>query len=175
MTRSQPARSYSRSRSATSSTEPTSARCEYAGEPVVEARLARDALVQLSRALERVGVGLADQAAGHRRVAQRAAGRLARVLHLRADAREVLGRGERRVVLVGEARGRLGGAARAAAADEERRARLLHRLRLRRRVLERVVRAAEVDALFGPEPVHDLELLGEHLRGASDVSGNGKP
>ena len=42
--------------------------------------------------------------------------------------------------------------------------RLLHRLRLRGRVLERVVRPAEVDAVLGPEPVHDLELLREHLQ-----------
>ena len=51
----------------------------------------------------------------------------------------------------------------AAAAYEQRRPRLLHRLRLRRRVFERVVPAVEVDALLRPEPVDDLDLLGEHL------------
>ena len=40
--------------------------------------------------------------------------------------------------------------------------RLLQRLRLRRRILEDVVVAAEVDARLRPEPVHELELLGEH-------------
>src|SRR4051812_9924607 len=40
--------------------------------------------------------------------------------------------------------------------------RLLQRLRLRGRVLERVVLAAEVDAILRPEAVHDLELLREH-------------
>ena len=39
----------------------------------------------------------------------------------------------------------------------------LHRLRQAGRVLEHVVAAVEVDVLLRPEPVHDLELLGEHL------------
>ena len=41
--------------------------------------------------------------------------------------------------------------------------RLLDGLRLGGRVVERVVAASEVDAVFRPEAVHDLELLGEHL------------
>ena len=39
----------------------------------------------------------------------------------------------------------------------------LHGLRQPGRVLERVVPAVEVDVRLRPEPVHDLELLGEHL------------
>src|SRR5262249_43945825 len=70
---------------------------------------------------------------------------------------------ERRVVLVGELERGRDGAAAASTADEQRRPRLLNRLRLRGRVLERVVPAAEVDPLLGPEPVHDLDLLGAHL------------
>jgi hypothetical protein len=68
------------------------------------------------------------------------------------------------VLYSSEARCRVCSAARPAAADEQRRPRLLQRLRLGRRVLERVVRSAEVDVLLGPEPVHDLELFGEHLQ-----------
>src|SRR2546423_7132060 len=68
-------------------------------EPIVEAALALDARVELLRTLERVGVGVADQAACHRRVVQRASGGLARLLYLRPDARELLRRFERRVVL----------------------------------------------------------------------------
>src|ERR1700730_5395609 len=82
------------------------------GEPVVEAVVARNAPVELLRALERVSAGLADQAARHRRVAQRAAGRLGCLLHLGADACEVLRRSEGRVVLVREAGGGLGSTAR---------------------------------------------------------------
>src|SRR5215470_4315369 len=106
-------------------------------------------------ALERVLPGLADQTSGHDREAQRP--------RLLADRCSVLGRDERRVVLVREAERGFEGAAAASSADKQRRSWPLDGPRLRGRVLERVVPALEVDALLGPEPVDDLDLLREHL------------
>ena len=135
-------------------------------EPIVEAGVARCAAVELARSLQRVGLSRADQAAAHGGEPHRcwiAAGALARGDDLRADRRELVRRDERAVVLVGEARRRVGGAAQTLAADEERRMRLLHRLGQAGSVVEDVVAAAEVDAVLRPEPVHDLQLLREHL------------
>ena len=56
-----------------------------AREPGVEVGVAVDAAVEPPGALERVVVGRADQAAGHRRVAERAVGTLAGALDLGAD------------------------------------------------------------------------------------------
>src|SRR5437773_642441 len=69
-------------------------------EPRVEVGLPGRTLVETSRALERLVVRLADEAAGHRRVAERAPRARGCGFDLRADAREVVGGGEGRVVLV---------------------------------------------------------------------------
>jgi hypothetical protein len=119
-------------------------------------------LVQASRTRECVLVRLADETAGHQRVAERSPDVVGGALHLLADPRELFARREGRVVLVGKAGGGKRRTALAAAADEQRRVRLLNRFWLRGRILEPVVRASEVDSLFAPQPVHDLELLGKH-------------
>src|SRR5439155_21931546 len=99
------------------------------GEPVVERGVAWPSRVERARTLERVVACLADDAARHDREAQRP--------RLLPDRRGVLGRDERRVVLVGEPERGLDGAPPAAAADEQRRPWLLNRLRLSGSVLQR--------------------------------------
>src|SRR4051812_41433319 len=74
-----------------------------------------------------------------------AAGGFARVVELRPQLAAFLERGERRVVLVRPARRELEAAGTAAAADDERWVRLLHRLRQRVEVLHHVVLAAEAE------------------------------
>ena len=165
ITRSQPAASYSRRRAATSSTEPISERSRVRRDPVVERHVARDTAVQLTRALERFIVRCADEAAvivekrivaGSRPARSHAAVTLARTAAnssgdlngvLYSSAKRAAGSAVPRVPLPPTSNGGCGS---------------LHGFRQRGSVLERVVLAAKVDALLGPEPVDDLELLGEH-------------
>ena len=107
---------------------------------------------------------LADDAHRHQRETQRLAPLPFALFEQPASALDdlVVGR-ERRVVLVRPAHGGHERPAPRRAADDQRRVRLLHRLRERGAALERVVPAREVEAVLGPLAVHDLELLGEQL------------
>ena len=108
----------------------------------------------------------AEQDAGHDRHAEGlrvTSFALARFVERLACGDVVLERRADHVVLVGEARRGDRGAGLRAAADDQRRVRVLHGLRERRAIDEVVVLALERDVLLGPEPVHDLDLLGEVL------------
>src|SRR5205085_11484967 len=70
---------------------------------------------------------------------------------------------EERVVLVRKTDGERDGARPGGAAQDQRRARTLDGPRQRGAVLELVLAALEADVALRPEPVHDLDLFGEHL------------
>ena len=172
MTRSTPTSSSASSCSTTSSAVPTiqasSASAEELGRvAVLVGGHAHDA----SRLLEQLIAVARDDARRHqgegeaRGVTARALAGLDDPLTSRAAGLEG---GDRRVVLVREAHGRVERARLGGAADDERRPRLLNRFRQGSAVAELVVASGEVERVLGPLAVDDLQLLGEELdpRGA---------
>src|SRR6185436_3198971 len=119
-------------------------------------------LEERARAVAQLVLVRTDERRRHQREPERvASGPLALGVELLPERADVVHRGEGRVVLVGPAHGGPHGAALPAAADDQRRARLLHRLRQRAGRLQPVVLARERELVLGPLAHDDLYLLAE--------------